>query len=89
MEYQIDRETFAKALKELGHDPVEYAGKKLSLSGVASIYELSQEEVLKAVETKKLCAHYDYQKDIIWMDALEVAHYYYCLRSQQSLFKKY
>jgi len=88
MEHQVDRQIFSQALQELGHNPDDYSGKKVSLRGVMSLYELSQEELLQAIESKRLCAHYDYQKDVIWIDALEAAHYYYCLRSQEALFKK-
>ena len=81
MSQQVDKEQFTKALKELGHDPLQYIGKKISLEKMSEIYELSHDALLEAIEQKAICAHYDYTQDTIWIDALEAAHFYYCVRS--------
>jgi hypothetical protein len=82
MSAQISLEHFALALEELGHKPDYYRGKKLSLEGMTELYEVSTEEILEAIEQKVLGAHYDYTQDTIWVDALEAAHFYYCIQSE-------
>ncbi len=79
---QIDKRMFALALKELGHDPDEYSGQRLSLSGMAELYELQEEYILDAIDKRQVSAHYDYAKDTIWVDALDAAHFYYCLKNE-------
>ena len=81
MSYQINRESFAQALSELGHDPRVYKGHKISLNEMCKVYEFSQEGLIDAIEQKALAAHYDYMNDTIWIDALEAAHFYYCVSS--------
>lgn len=74
---QITIEVFKKALIELGQDPKVFEGKRLPLDKMADLYNLSEDRIMDAVEAKHLAAHYDYQKDTIWVDALEAAYYYY------------
>ena len=81
MTMQVDKESFSRALRELGHDPLVYQGQKISLEKMAQLYEFSQENLLDAIERKVLSAHYDYTNDTIWIDALEAAHFYYCVHS--------
>ena len=81
----ISKEDFAKALTELGHDANAYQGKKLSLSGMANLYEVEQDSILDAIEMKVLSAHYDFLNDTIWIDALEAAHFYYCVKMENDL----
>ena len=83
---QVLKEDFANALKELGHDPEAYRGKRLSFAGLCELYELDQDLVLEAIDRRMIAAHYDYQRDTIWVDALDAAHFYFCLRSQAALF---
>ncbi len=85
MNPQVNKEIFSKALHELGHDPMSYRGQKISLESMSVLYELTQENLLDAIEKKALSAHYDYQNDTIWIDALEAAHFYYCVISQPQL----
>jgi hypothetical protein len=85
---QITKETFEKALRELGHNPDQYRGKRLTLSNLCELYELNQETVINAIDNDLVCAHYDYKHDTIWVDALDAAHFYYCMQSKESLFKK-
>ena len=40
MFHQVDKTTFAQALSELGHNPNEYEGKRLSLASMVELYEL-------------------------------------------------
>ena len=80
---QVDRKIFAKALKELGHNPDRYLGKKISLTDMAFVYGFSQESLLEAVKKNALTANYDYEKDIVWVDAIDAAHFFYCVRSAQ------
>jgi hypothetical protein len=82
---QINKTEFSKALMELGHDPSDYEGKRLSLSSMCELYELSQETILDAIDQDLVSAHYDYKNDTIWIDALEAAHFFYCFRNTQKL----
>lgn len=86
MSQQVSRETFELALQELGHDPAEYRGKKLSLDGFCKLYELEQDSIIEAIQREIITAHYDYHHDTIWIDALDAAHFYYCLQSSTNLF---
>lgn len=83
---QIDQAMFIKALQELGHDPRDYQGQKISLDQMVTLYDFEKDDVLDAIEKKILSAHYDYKMDTIWVDALEAAHFYYCVRSRSDLF---
>lgn len=84
---QVNKEMFAKALSELGHDPQQFAGKRLSLNGFCELYELHEDHVLDAIENRHIAAHYDFRNDTIWIDALDAAHYFYCLKSQAHAFR--
>ena len=81
MEFQISKDIFKKALLELGHDPDQYEGKKITLSNMCDIYSFSHDELISEIEKKYLSAHYDYKNDNIWVDALEAAHFFYCKKS--------
>ena len=85
---QVSKETFVQALRELGHDPALYDGKRLSLSAMSELYELNPDSVLEAIDRKEMAAHYDYVCDTIWVDALEAAHFYYCICSTNALFER-
>lgn len=78
MYQHISRETFEKALTELGQDPSQYRGQRLHLEGFCELYTIEEAEAIDAIENGMIQAHYDYKKDCIWIDALEAAHYYYC-----------
>jgi hypothetical protein len=41
---------------------------------------------MDAVDLKKIAAHYDYRNDVIWVDALEAAHFYYCVRNESPFY---
>ena len=86
MSAQVSKETFAKALAELGHDPEIYRGQRLNLSGMSELYDLSVDAILDAIELRLIAAHYDYFNDTIWVDALDAAHFYFCLRHQSNIF---
>ncbi len=83
---QVDKAVFKQALKELGHDPYAYEGKRLTLSSMCELYELEQDFILDAIDRREISAHYDYMRDTIWLDALDAAHYYYCWLSKRQLF---
>jgi len=85
MSQQISKKDFESALSELGHDPSDYAGKRLSLTGLCELYNLEQEVIIEAIDQDLVSAHYDYRNDTIWIDALDAAHFYYCLRSDSVL----
>lgn len=87
MSLQVDKETFRQALTELGHNPDQYAGQRISLSGMSELYEIDEEIILEAIDGKKIAAHYDYLNDTIWIDALDAAHFYYCIRNFPCLSK--
>lgn len=83
---QISKEFFKRALRELGHDPVQYEGKRLTLSAVAELYDLEQDLILEAIDRQQISAHYDYMRDTIWIDALDAAHFFYCIKSEAPLY---
>ncbi len=85
---QVAKADFKKALSELGHDPQRFEGKRLSLSGMCELYGLDQDFVLDAIDKKEVAAHYDYFLDTIWVDALDAAHFYYCLLSREQLYSR-
>ena len=83
---QVSKEDFSQALIEMGHDPASYQGKRLSLGGMCSLYELDQDAILEAIDMRQIAAHYDYLADTIWVDALDAAHFYFCLRQEAHLY---
>lgn len=83
---QVSKEEFAAALQEMGHDPGDYAGKRISLVGMCELYDLDQDIVLEAIDYRHIAAHYDYHADTIWVDALDAAHFYYCIRAESHLY---
>ena len=82
---QVSKDAFVSALRELGHDPAHYEGKRLSLNAMADLYEIHESVIIQAIDRKKVTAHYDYGTDTIWVDALEAAHFYYCLCNESTL----
>ena len=83
---QVTRDEFAFALREMGHNPDDYDGKKLSLDTMCEVYGIDEDIVIEAIRLKHINAHYDYRKDTIWVDALDAAHFYYCIRSEANLY---
>jgi hypothetical protein len=83
---QVSKEEFAAALREMGHDPDTYAGKRLSLSGMSELYDIEQDLILEAIDLRHIAAHYDYHNDTIWVDALDAAHFYFCIKSEAHLY---
>ena len=86
MPVQVSKEAFAKALTELGHDPEQYRGQRLALAGMCELYGLDVDAVLDAIEHRLVAAHYDYFNDTIWVDALDAAHFYFCIRHESHLY---
>ena len=83
---QVSKEEFAEALSELGHDPGAYRGQRLTLTGMCELYDLEEDAVLEAIDRRLVAAHYDYLADTIWVDALDAAHFYYCVRAEGPLY---
>ena len=83
---QVNKTMFKSALIELGHNPDDYSGKRLSVDGMAKLYEMDSDVILDAIQHKSISAHYDYANDTIWVDALDAAHFYYCIRSEANLY---
>lgn len=83
---QVNKEAFSQALAELGHNPTEYAGRRLSLANMVQIYEIDEDIILDAIDQKHIAAHYDYSNDTIWVDALDAAHFYYCIKTEAPLY---
>ena len=83
---QVDKQAFIKALSELGHNPQEYIGKRLSLEGMAELYGMEQDTIIEAIDLKKIAAHYDYMADTVWVDALDAAHFYFTIRNEAHLY---
>lgn len=83
---QVDRTMFVKALREMGHNPDDYSGKRLSMAGMCELYDLEDVAIIDAIENRLLAAHYDYKLDTIWIDALEAAHFYFCVRNEAHLY---
>ena len=84
---QVDKASFKQALIELGHDPYSYEGKRLTITSMCQLYEFYHDFILDAIDRKELAAHYDYMQDTIWLDALDAAHYYYCLKTTKLLYQ--
>lgn len=85
---QVCKESFAAALRDLGHNPDDYRGKRLTFAGMCELYELPQDVILEAIDRRHIAAHYDYMADTIWVDALDAAHFYYCLRTEAPLYSE-
>jgi hypothetical protein len=85
---QISKEMFAKALVELGHDPEQYRGQKLSLENMSLLYELESDAIITAIDKKHISAHYDYGSDTVWIDALDAAHFFYCVKNEAHLYSE-
>ena len=85
MQHQVSKHEFIKALSELGHNPNDYIGKKLTLENMSKLYELNQDSIIDAIDQKYMNAHYNYSDDTIWIDALDAAHFYFCVRSLNEL----
>jgi len=83
---QVSKELFSQALRDLGHDPSQYAGQRLTLNGLVELYEIGPEVIIEAIDRRHVEAHYDYQNDTIWVDALDAAHFFYCLKSEAPLY---
>lgn len=83
---QVSKEAFAAALHELGHDPETYRGKRLTLLGMCELYQLEQDLILDAIDLRHIAAHYDYHADTIWLDALDAAHFYFCIKNEAHLY---
>jgi hypothetical protein len=86
MKSQVSREAFAEALVELGHDPSEYSGHRLAIESVSEVYNIDHDILIEAIDRKYLQAQYDYEKDTFWLDALEVAHFYYCIKTEAKFY---
>ncbi len=85
---QFDKESFKKALFELGHDPTQWVGKRLSLNAMAKLYEINEDHILDAIKGRLIDAHYDYSKDTIWVDALDAAHFFFCIKNEAKLYSE-
>ncbi|MBI2602307.1 MAG: hypothetical protein HYW48_04555 [Deltaproteobacteria bacterium] len=82
---QVEMEDFTRALRELGHDPDKFRGQKISLQNMARLYHFEESSLREAVEKGAITAHYDYRNDVILVDALEAAHFYYCVHTHKNL----
>jgi hypothetical protein len=85
---QVSKEEFAAALADMGHNPDDYRGKRITLAGMCELYELDQDVVLEAIDRRHIAAHYDYHADTIWMDALDAAHFFYCVKVEAPLYAR-
>ena len=79
---QFDKESFKKALLELGHDPTQWIGQRLTLKSMVALYEINEVHIIDAIRRKLIDAHYDYSKDTIWVDALDAAHFFFCVKNE-------
>lgn len=85
---QVSKQEFADALAEMGHDPDRYRGQRLSLGGMCEVYDIEQDIVLEAIDRRQIAAHYDYMSDTIWVDALDAAHFFYCIKNEAHLYSE-
>ena len=83
---QVTKDDFEVALREMGHNPEDYRGKKLSIDAFCEVYDIEEDIVLDAIKLRHIDAHYDYRNDTIWVDALDAAHFYYCIRNEAHLY---
>jgi hypothetical protein len=79
---QVSKAEFSQALIDLGHNPAAYEGKRLSLQGMSDLYKIESDRILDAIDQRHINAHYDYHADTIWVDALDAAHFYFCLQNE-------
>ena len=82
---QITVSEFEAALVDLGYNPDDYRGKRMSLETVQKNYGLKEDLILDAISEKQIAAHYDYLSDVIWLDSLDAAHFYYCVVSKPQI----
>lgn len=88
MPAQVDKNIFKDALIQLGHNPSDYEGKKISLKKVEEIYGIFDEALFEAIKKDLLHAFYDVKSDTIFVDALEIAYFYFCVKSYSDLYSK-
>ena len=53
---------------------------------MSELYEIDTDHILDAIDRKLISAHYDYNADIIWVDALDAAHFFYCIKNEAHLY---
>lgn len=68
---------FRRALKKLGHEVSFMENKRLSIEKFSTSYEIPMEAILGAIEQKTLHVHYDYKKEILWLDLFEACFFSY------------
>ena len=83
---QVNRENFIKAIEEMGHDPSQWVGKHLSIENSMDIYNFEETDLLDAIEKGLIEAQYDYPNDTLWLDALDVAHFSFCVLNEAHLY---
>ncbi len=83
---QITQDEFRVALEELGHNPSDFETQKVSIAEAAQLYEISEDILLEAIEANILRAHFDFKSRQVWLAGLDLAHFFYCLKSNEALF---
>jgi len=73
------KEIFKQAVEDLGHELSFMENQRITLEMFSNSYNVSMELILEAIEKKKLEVHYDYEKEIVWLDLLEACYFSYCL----------
>ena len=85
---QVSKRDFIKALSEMGMNPEDYSGKKISLDSAAETYELKKDVLVEAIDRNHIGAFYDYSTDTIMVDALDTAHFFYCVKNEAHLYSR-
>lgn len=74
---------FRRAIEDLGHEISFMENQKITIKQFSTEYSVPMELILKSIEEKKLQAHYDYKKEVVWLDLLDACYFSYCLGSQE------
>lgn len=84
MTYSKRKNLFKQAVEDLGHEISFLENKRISIKKFSQEYHVPLKMILKAIEEKKLGAHYDYKKEEVWLDLLEACYFSYCLEFEKS-----
>lgn len=73
------KEIFKQAVEDLGHEISFMENQRISIETFSDSYGVPMELIVEAIENKRLQVHYDYEKEVVWLDVLEACYFSYCL----------
>ena len=83
MSNEKQKALFKRAIEKLGHKTSFMENKRISVEKFSKSYAIPMEIILKAIEQKKIHVHYDYSKEIVWLDLLEACYFSYNFDSEK------